>query len=277
MSVALITLSTEGAALLTVLARGLGGADFFVHESVAPPPDGGRTFSSVLELTGEIFGKYRGLVYIAPCGVVVRAIAPHVRHKLKDPAVVVTDIMARHAVSLLSGHEGGANDLAFAVSNILGAEPVITTTSEAQKRIIVGVGCRRGARAEEIVDAITHGLAMVGLKPGDVRLLASADIKADEAGLLEAARGLGLPLRFIASEEIRATTIQFEASDFVQSKVELPAVAEPAALLAGRRTRLLLPRTIINSVTVAVAREDSSSLALAPVHPWIAPDAPNKL
>ena len=51
--------------------------------------------------------KYDGLVYIAPCGVVVRAIAPFLEHKTKDPAVVVVDVGGRWAVSLLSGHEGG--------------------------------------------------------------------------------------------------------------------------------------------------------------------------
>ena len=55
-----------------------------------------------------------------------------------------------------------------------------------------------------------------------VRLLASADIKADEPGLLEAAATLGLPLRLIPGEEIRNTTYAFEHSDFVQEKVDLP-------------------------------------------------------
>ncbi len=48
--------------------------------------------------------------------------------------MVVVDVGARWAISLLSGHEGGANDLAVAVGNILAAEPVISTTSEALKK-----------------------------------------------------------------------------------------------------------------------------------------------
>ena len=54
-------------------------------------------------------------------------------------------------MSLLSGHEGGANDLALQIANLVGAEPVITTTTEALKSVIVGVGCRRGTEAERIV------------------------------------------------------------------------------------------------------------------------------
>ncbi|MDH4183671.1 MAG: cobalamin biosynthesis protein, partial [Nitrospinota bacterium] len=71
---------------------------------------------------------------------------------------------------------------------------------------------------------------------------------------------LGLPLRFIDSEEIRQTFREFEHSEFVWSEVNLPAVAEPCALLAGRRTKLILKRKIYSGVTVAVARENCSSL-----------------
>ncbi len=126
----------------------------------------------------------------------------------------------------------------------------------AARNLIVGVGCRRGTSADSIIAAIIEGLEMAGLRIEDLGLLASAEPKADEPGLLEAALRLGLPLRIISSEEIRSTTRQFGRSDFVQTKVGLPAVAEPAALLAGRRTELILPKTIIQGITIAVVRED---------------------
>ncbi len=166
----------------------------------------------------------------------------------------------RWAVSLLSGHEGGANELAMAVANILDAEPVISTTTEAVKNLIVGVGCRRGAEAGAIGAAIREALALANCDLAQVRLLASAEIKADEPGLLEAARQLGLPLRLVGAEEIRNSIRTFGHSDFVQEKVDLPAVAEPAALLAGRRTQLLLPKQRLHGVTVAIARESCPSL-----------------
>lgn len=96
---------------------------------------------------------------MAPCGVVTRALAPHLRHKTTDPAVVVVDAVGRFAVSLLSGHEGGANDLTMAVSNIIEAEPVITTTTETLKTIVVGVGCRRGAESAKIIRAVELAVA----------------------------------------------------------------------------------------------------------------------
>ena len=171
----------------------------------------------------------------------------------------MVDAAGRFAISLLSGHEGGANDLSVAVANILGAEPVVTTTTDTLKDVVVGVGCRRGTSAEKIVAAVTGALEKIPVGLSRVRLLASADVKAQEEGLMEAARRLGVPLRIVPSEEIRATGRDFTRSDFVMGKVDLPAVAEPAALLAGRRTRLLLPKTARDGVTVAVAVENCLS------------------
>ncbi|MCA1961967.1 MAG: cobalamin biosynthesis protein [Desulfomonile sp.] len=258
MSTALVTLSAEGARLARLLAGGLPDCHVFVHESAASSADV-QSFSSVTGLTARIFKNYAAVIFIAPCGVAVRAIAPLLRHKITDPAVVVVDVRGRWAVSLLSGHEGGANDLALSVSNILFAEPVITTTTEALKDLIVGVGCRKETAADQIVAAVKTTLADAALDLSMVRLLSSADVKANEKGLLAAASELGVPLRFISSQEIRSCAQEFEHSDFVNSKVDVPAVAEPAALLAGRRTQLVVRRTRHNGVTVAVARESSLS------------------
>lgn len=259
MKIAVISLSNEGARVAAALAGGWNSCDVFLHASVVELPHASR-FERIVDLTRDIFAKYTGLVYIAPTGAVVRAIAPLVQHKTTDPAVVVVDVGGRWAISLLSGHEGGANQLALEVANRLGAEPVVTTTTEAVKDLIVGVGCRRGASQAAIVGAIRQALHDAMCELARVRLLASADLKADEAGLLAAAAELGLPLRLIPSEEIRRTSLAFEHSDFVEKKVDLPAVAEPAALLAGRRTQLLLPKQVYKSVTVAIAKENCSSL-----------------
>ena len=197
---ALITLSEEGAKLLAPLVAALPGTRLFIHESVRAASDGetpgtpeAERFTRIADLTASLFPVCRGLVYAAPCGVVVRAIAPLIQSKYEDPAVVVLDAGGRWAVSLLSGHEGGANALAIRVANLLGAEPVITTTTEALKSVIVGIGCRRGTPAERIVAAVQNALADAGIPLDEVRLLASADVKADEAGLLAAAEALGVP------------------------------------------------------------------------------------
>ncbi|MFH1118153.1 MAG: cobalamin biosynthesis protein [Pseudomonadota bacterium] len=254
MKLAVITLSNQGAFLAGRVAESLPGAEVYAHRSVEAGAEVKR-FDRIVELTADIFRRYPGLVYIAPVGVAVRALAPHIRHKLSDPAVVAVDVGGRWAVSLLSGHEGGANDLALAVSNVLSAEPVISTTTEALKRLIVGIGCRRGTDSAAIVHAVRTVLKDADLVIAEVRLLASADIKADEGGLLAASRELGVPIRFISSREIRNSTRCFTHSEFVKDKVNLPAVAEPCALLAGSRTTLLVPKKTYDGVVVAVARE----------------------
>ncbi len=255
MKLAAITLSREGAVLAHRLAQGLPGIDFYVHESVVGEW-AEKPFAGIVELTEKIFSQYRGLVYVAPCGVVVRALAGCLKHKTVDPAVVAVDVGGRWVVSLLSGHEGGANDLAVTVANILSAEPVISTTTDALKTIIVGIGCRRGAKSAQIVAAVKEALRECGLEASQVRLLSSADIKSNEQGLVKAANELGVPLRFISSEEIRDSRRHFHHSSFVEQKVHLPAVAEPAALLAGRRTKLILKKRAYNGVTVALAQEN---------------------
>jgi len=257
MKLAIVTLSPEGGEIADRLAERLPDCRVFLHESVAAESRAER-FPSITDLTARIFGEYSGLVYVVPCGVAVRAVAPLLKHKTVDPAVVVVDVHGRWAVSLLSGHEGGANDLAVTVGNILAAEPIITTTTEAAKTLIVGIGCRRGTGSRQIVDAVVKTLRDSDLDVADVRLLASADIKADEQGLLDAARDLGIPLRFLSSQEIRNCPFDVQRSDFVAQNVNLPAVAEPCALLAGRRTSLLVRKKRHNGVTVAVARENSS-------------------
>ena len=254
MKAALISLSREGASVIRRIAEDLSAhADIFLSEDVEE--GNAHRFASIMTLTEEIFHRYDTLVYVAPCGVAVRAIAPHVKSKHKDPAVLVVDVGARFVVSLIGGHEGGANAFAVEVSNILGAEPVITTTTEARKTVIAGIGCRRGISAGSIIDAIMDALRQASIALSEVRLLASADVKAKEKGLLQASEQLNIPLRLLSSEEIRLSGRQFASSTFVREKVDLPAVAEPAALLAGRRTRLILPKITHKGVTVALARE----------------------
>lgn len=252
----IITLSKTGLAVASHLRGVLGASVIHLHEDVDTQEDVQR-FSRTADLVGQLFPKTGGIVFIGPCGVIVRALAPLIKSKLSDPPIVVVDVMGRYAVSLLSGHEGGANALTLQVANGIGAEPVITTTSDAEKNLIVGVGCRKDVPVDAIIEAIRCALETAQVRIEAVRLLASADIKAEEPGLLEASRQLGIPLRLIASDEIRACMREFSPTPLALEKVNLPAVAEPVALLAGRRTTLIQTRINRNGVTVAIARENS--------------------
>ncbi|WP_051617126.1 cobalamin biosynthesis protein [Desulfonatronovibrio hydrogenovorans] len=251
---ALVTLSVRGLNLARKLSRVLGG-DIYVH-SEAPPGKGVMVFDRIMDLAGKLFAGYKRIIFILPVGVAVRAIAGHTGHKTIDPAVVVVDVGGRWAISLLSGHEGGANKLALEAANILGCEPVITTSTEAEKDIVVGVGCRKGVQAGDVMHALHHCLDKTGVNVSRVRLLVSVDIKKNEPGLVLAAEKLDIPLYFLASAMIRNIPLNTAESKFVMDKVGLPGVAEPCALLSARNPELILGKTVCNSVTIAIAREN---------------------
>lgn len=90
-----------------------------------------RCKDGVLESwTANHFSSDDALVFIGAAGISVRAVAPHVKSKLSDPAVVVVDELGTYSVSLLSGHLGGANELATRIARFLSAIPVITTATD---------------------------------------------------------------------------------------------------------------------------------------------------
>ena len=119
MTVRLISFSDRGEALANRLAEGLGGETMRC----------GRPLS-LDAWTAQSFGTAEGLIYVGAAGIAVRAIAPYVRSKTQDPAVVVVDETGQFSISLLSGHLGGANELASRAAALCGAVPVITTATD---------------------------------------------------------------------------------------------------------------------------------------------------
>lgn len=91
---------------------------------------GEKGFKDLKEEVKEAFGRYDGLIFIMAIGIVVRTVTPFLRDKTKDPAVVVVDERGRFAISLISGHLGGANGLAREIASAIGARPVITTATD---------------------------------------------------------------------------------------------------------------------------------------------------
>lgn len=89
-----------------------------------------ETSYDLSSLTEELMKEYEAVIFIASTGIAVRAIAPHIKSKATDPAVLVVDIFGKHVISLLSGHLGGANELTLKVAEILQAVPVITTATD---------------------------------------------------------------------------------------------------------------------------------------------------
>lgn len=77
-----------------------------------------------------LFKKHEALIFIMATGIVVRSIAPWLKDKTTDPAVIVMDEKGQHVISLLSGHLGGANELSLKIAKLISATPVITTASD---------------------------------------------------------------------------------------------------------------------------------------------------
>ena len=88
-------------------------------------------------LVKQAFSSADALIFWCAAGIAVRRIAPYLSHKSKDPAVLVLDEKGTHCISLLSGHMGGANALTRTVSELCGAEPVITTGTDMEHRFSV--------------------------------------------------------------------------------------------------------------------------------------------
>ena len=117
--------------------------------------------------------------------------------------------------------------------------------------LVAGVGCSRGASAEEILDLLDSGLREAGFSRKSIAALVSIDVKSDEAGLLEAADALSVPLHFYSAGELAAVEVP-NPSPVVAGAVGTPSVAEAAVLASG--VELLLEKRKSKNATVAIGR-----------------------
>ncbi len=273
-------------------------------------PDRTRVYEGpVADAVRAAFAECEQLVCFLATGAVVRLVAPLLDGKASDPGVVCVDEAGRFAVSLVGGHGGGANGLARAVGEVLGAEPVVTTATDAARlpgldtlglpvegnvaavsralldgeavalraevawplpplpvtgegaytirvtdrlvepgerevvlrppTLVVGVGASRGAPAEEVLGLVEGALRDAGLSGASLAALATVDAKADEPGVVAAARRLGVPLVTYTAGELAGVEVP-NPSDAPLAAVGTPSVAEAAALLGGGE--LLVPK-----------------------------------
>ena len=86
--------------------------------------------NSLRDFTEKAFSEADGILFVSAAGIAVRAIAPFVRQKDRDPAVLVLDDTGKYVIPILSGHLGGANNLSEQIAAFLGAEAVITTSTD---------------------------------------------------------------------------------------------------------------------------------------------------
>ena len=84
-----------------------------------------------------------GLLFIGACGIAVRAIAPWVVNKLYDSPVLVMDELGTYVIPILSGHVGGANEIAVKIAEMTGSIPVITTATDLNKSFAVDIFAKK--------------------------------------------------------------------------------------------------------------------------------------
>ena len=123
--------------------------------------------------------------------------------------------------------------------------------------VAIGIGCRAGVSAANIVALVHRTLQDAGLD-GANAMLFSIDSKRDEVGLIKAARLLAMPIRFLPREALAARAGDvMTRSERVEALYDLPSVAETAALAgAGAGSRLVVPRASAGAATCAVAIGD---------------------
>jgi len=146
--IALVALTHAGLEMALRLQQGLGSsADVYASvralASMAGAPDARAGahdvigFERVGPLLARLWKEYNQLVLFFALGATIRLIAPLIRDKRQDPGVVVMDDAGRFAISVISGHAGGANRLAQHCAELLGAVPVVTTASDVHNTLAV--------------------------------------------------------------------------------------------------------------------------------------------
>lgn len=352
----IVALSRDGSRLARTLADALDGCAWVPRRFADDQPRVQPYDERARDLVAHLWTQSRRLVLIMPVGAATRLIAPHLRDKQHDPAVVVCDDTGRFVIPLVGGHLGGANTLATTIAAHLHATPVITTASDLRgvpaldllgrergwriapesalthaaaalvngERIglfvepdlpdeaafltqalaalppeqvqrvetpadlldpayaavvlvshrlraewqslrgrsvlyrppvlVVGVGCRRGVPAEELEAAVQTVLARHGLAADALKAVATAAIKADEAGIRRLAERWRVPLCIVEHDDLRALDAPFSPS--AASRFGLPGVAEPAAVAVAQGA-LLVPKQRFKRCTVAVALAQS--------------------
>lgn len=337
MSISIFSLTKGGYGLAKELNKDYPEAHMYVSEKIGQPPHY-LMAGNMKNCVAEAFKRDTALIFIMATGIVVRMLAPLLKHKAEDPAVIVIDEKGRHVISLLSGHIGGGNQLSIEIADKLKSTPVITTSSDVQgkiavdvlainndlligsmkdarifashivndeavqlitdgkvrlklddkwtvnpmplveedhilyispikpnftpglklipKNIVIGIGCRRGKSKESILKAVRKALLSLNIDMRSLYKIATVDVKADEIGLIEAAKTLSLPLEIVDRKAIKEIDHQFEGSDFVQKTIGVRTVCEPSALLASNKVgRFLMEKTAYDGITIAVWEE----------------------
>ena len=272
MKAAVAAFSEKGIETARAVAR-LLGADVWAPARYARP--GLRVIEPGLnEWAGARFADCDALVFVSACGIAVRAIAPFVRSKAEDPAVVVLDEAGENVISLLSGHLGGANELAKEIAAAVGGRAVITTATDVRGVTAVDSWAVAHDCAVENVHAVKEisSAALAGreigvavteeltpapwpvtlwLRPRVLVLGVGCKRGAEFSALAEAAEEF---LEESGVSPLNGARGRFSYSERVERETGVGCVCERAAALAAEGGVLMRGKTIYPGVTLALAK-----------------------
>lgn len=164
--VAVMALTPKGSKLAATIAETIEGASLYLPKKETSGFAKAHGFTDFKATFANCFKQHKGLVCVMASGIVVRLLPSLLAGKESDPAVVVVDEMGRNAISLVSGHLGGANRLAREVAAVTGGQPVITTATDVQGKLSFDELAQRAGLVIENVDRIkTLNMAVLEEEP----------------------------------------------------------------------------------------------------------------
>ncbi len=170
--------------------------------------------------------------------------------KKAENASEALEIISSYNAGIIVTNQALPSDI-FRIDKVVKPFTVLKT-----KRVVVGLGARKDSSAESIIEAVDAALEQTHLHLASVDCFATVDIKRDSPAMLKAADQLGKPLEFLSVDALRSVSYRGLSPDskMVQEKIGVGGVCERAALLvAGKNPRLILKKTKLNGVTVAIA------------------------
>ena len=147
MKLAIISFTENGIKLSQTVSKSLSGRKVTLYTKcsryTAEDLKVQRVKESLQVWTAQRMAEGDALLFIGACGIAVRAIAPNLTDKLHDVPVLVMDEEGQYVIPILSGHVGGANELAREFADLMDARPVITTATDVQKKFAVDLFAKR--------------------------------------------------------------------------------------------------------------------------------------
>lgn len=183
-----IAFTRRGAVIGEKIAAHLN-APLYLPERIALEA-GCEGFPSLAEWTRSVWESSDAIVFVGACGIAVRAIAPFVKDKFTDPAVISIDESGHFVIPLLSGHVGGANALALDIANLIGAQAAISTATDLNGLFAVDVWAKQNglvisdrAAAKRVSAAILEGECVQFISDYPIAGTLPAGVKAKDGEL----------------------------------------------------------------------------------------------